>query len=416
MTFLKRITPDELETTRRDPVDPACIEPVRAMLAEVRAEGEDAVRRIATSLGDLGPDDPLWIERVDLDRARDALPRLDREVLERTAERIRAFARVQRTALGDAVLQIGGGRAGHVVTPLERAGCYAPGGRYPLPSSVLMTACCARVAGVRDVIVASPRPSPVTLAAAGIAGVDRVLAVGGAQAIGALAFGVQGSPPVDVIVGPGNRWVTAAKQQVAGHVRIDFLAGPSELVVLADASADPATVASDLIAQAEHDVDACPVLVTTDVSLADAVERELACQLDQLPTAETARAAFERQGTCVVCACLDEAVAVTDRLAPEHLEVMTAVAVSPRRYGGLFRGALAGEVLGDYGAGPNHVLPTGATARFQGGLSVFDFLAVRTWLEFDDADGAQVIVGDAAHLARLEGLEGHARSAERRLT
>jgi phosphoribosyl-ATP pyrophosphohydrolase/phosphoribosyl-AMP cyclohydrolase/histidinol dehydrogenase len=279
-----------------------------------------------------------------------------------------------------------------------------------------MTAVTARAAGVREVWVASPRPAPITLAAAAVAGADALLAAGGAHAIAALAYGIGGSPPCDVVVGPGNRWVTAAKKLVAGDVGIDMLAGPSELVVLADRSADPELVAADLLAQAEHDPDALPILVATDAGLADAVDAALARQLDGLPTRDTAAAALAN-GFAVVVDGLDEAVAVCDRLAPEHLQVLTedadGVAARLAHWGGLFIGAGSAEVFGDYGIGPNHTLPTGGVARFKGGLSVLDFLRVRTWLRMEGpADGA--VLSDAAALARLEGLEAHARAAERR--
>jgi phosphoribosyl-ATP pyrophosphohydrolase/phosphoribosyl-AMP cyclohydrolase/histidinol dehydrogenase len=273
------------------------------------------------------------------------------------------------------------------------------------------------VAGVPSVWVASPRPTDVTLAAAAVAGADALLRVGGAQAIAALAYGAGPVPRSDTIVGPGNRWVTAAKQLVSGQVAIDMLAGPSELVVLADDGADPEVVAADLLAQAEHDVDALPILVTPSAALAAAVDVALAAQLADLPTAATARAAVA-EGFCVLVADLEQGASVCDRIGPEHLELLVrdpqALAPRLRHYGGLFVGAGAAEVLGDYGAGPNHVLPTGGTARYTGGLSVLTFLRVRTWLRVDDPAAARELVEDAVALARLEGLEGHARAAERR--
>jgi phosphoribosyl-ATP pyrophosphohydrolase/phosphoribosyl-AMP cyclohydrolase/histidinol dehydrogenase len=288
-----------------------------------------------------------------------------------------------------------------------------------LPSSVLMGAVTARVAGVREVLVASPRPAPVTLAAAAIAGADALLAAGGAQAIAALAFGAgEAVPACDAVVGPGNVWVTAAKQLIAGGVAIDMLAGPSELVVLADDSADPRWIAADLLAQAEHDEHAVPVLVTLSPQLIDDVERELDRQLEGLPTAATARAALLGQGRAVLASSLDEAIAACDALAPEHLQLMLrdTAAVAPRlsHYGALFIGAASAEVLGDYGAGPNHVLPTGGTARSTGGLSVFTFLRVRTWLELERGPELRALAADAAALARLEGLQAHARAADLR--
>jgi phosphoribosyl-ATP pyrophosphohydrolase/phosphoribosyl-AMP cyclohydrolase/histidinol dehydrogenase len=280
-----------------------------------------------------------------------------------------------------------------------------------------MTAVTARAAGVETVIVASPRPAPVTLAAAAIAGADGLLAVGGAQAVAALAFGAGPVPACDVVVGPGNRWVTAAKQIIAGSVAIDMLAGPSELIVLADASADPALVAADLLAQAEHDSDALPVLITLDDRLISQVESELTAQLADLPTAAIASAALSR-GFAVRAGDREQAIAACNRLAPEHvaLHVETPAAWAPqlRHCGALFEGGGSAEVFGDYGIGPNHVLPTGGTARAFGGLSVFTFLRVRTWLRLEDARGSAEIVRDATDFARLEGLEAHARSARRR--
>lgn len=414
---LRRITPEDLPALRRDAVDTDTLSIASSIVEDVRARGEVALREHATSLGDLPDGASLVIERPYLNAALDTLPRGDRELLERTADRIRAFAQAQRAALTDAEIPVPGGAAGHTVAPVDRAGCYAPGGRFPLPSSVLMTALTARVAGVSEVWVASPRPTQTTLAAAAVAGADSFLTVGGAQAIAALAYGAGPVPPVDVIVGPGNRFVTAAKQLVSGRVRIDMLAGPSELVVLCDASADPETVAADLLAQAEHDPDALPVVVSTDAAVLDRVDEAISRQLATLSTAATASLAIA-DGYSVLCDDLDAAIAVCDRLAPEHLELSMAgaAALAPRfqHYGGLFIGEGSAEVLGDYGAGPNHVLPTGSTARFTGGLSVFDFLRVRTWLRIDDPQAVRPLAQDAARLARLEGLEAHARAAERR--
>ncbi|MCW5775804.1 MAG: histidinol dehydrogenase [Phycisphaeraceae bacterium] len=261
--LLRVIDASAVPALRRSAIDPATLAAASEIVSDVRARGEQAVRAHAERLGDLRPGEPLLIEPAAMRRALDALDRDDRAALERAAERIRAFAEAQRASLHELALAVPGGQAGHWIAPVERAGCYAPGGRFPLPSSVLMTAVTARAAGVREVIVASPRPAPATLAAAAIAGADAVLAVGGAQAIAALAFGCPPLALCDAVVGPGNRWVTAAKQLVAGQVAIDTLAGPSELLIIADDTADPRTVAADLLAQAEHDTDACAVLVTT---------------------------------------------------------------------------------------------------------------------------------------------------------
>jgi len=412
-----RSLPD-IARRQRDPVSTQARVEAGPIVDAVRTGGEGALREYAELFGDVRPGAPLFHERAALGQALALLPAGDRERLERVAERIRRFAEAQRRALCPVSVPVPGGVAEHRIAPVERAGCYAPGGRYPLPSSVLMTAVTARVAGVRDVWVASPKPQLLTLAAAAVAGADGLVAAGGAHAIAALAYGAGPITPRDVIVGPGNRYVTAAKQLVAGAVAIDMLAGPSELTVFADDTADPSSVAADLLAQAEHDPDAVPFLVTLDPTLADRVEQELTRQLRDLPTADTARTALANGGVIVV-ASVDDGVAACDAIAPEHvqLELREAAAVAPRlaHYGALFVGAGAAEVLGDYGAGPNHVLPTGGTARWTGGLSVYTFLRVRTWLRIDDRGAALPLIEDAIWLGRAEGLEAHARAAERRL-
>jgi len=415
---MQRLTAEEVWERERTVVDPETLDGAAEIVEAVRIEGETAVRRYGERFGEVSANAGLVIGRRELDSALRRLPRGDRDLLERTAERVEMFARAQRESLSEVTLDIAGGRAGQCISPVRRAGCYAPGGRYPLPSSVLMTAVTARVAGVDSVIVASPRPALVTLAAAAVAGADAVLAVGGAHAIAALAYGIDGFDPCDFVVGPGNRWVTAAKQVVSGRVGIDMLAGPSELVVLADDTADPATVAADLLAQAEHDPDALPVLVTTSEALAEVVEAAIERQLVNLPTRKVAEAALAG-GFITVVSHLDAAISLCNRLAPEHLQVMTVepakVAAKLDQWGGLFIGENSAEVLGDYGSGPNHTLPTGGVARYRGGLSVLDFLRVRTWLEIEDPTAARQMTEDAVCLARLEGLEAHARAAERRL-
>jgi phosphoribosyl-ATP pyrophosphohydrolase/phosphoribosyl-AMP cyclohydrolase/histidinol dehydrogenase len=308
------------------------------------------------------------------------------------------------------------------------AGCYAPGGRYPLPSSVLMTAVTARAAGCKTVVLASPKPAPITLAAAHIAGVDTFLCVGGAQAIATMAYGLDATtvdgqtvkvPACDVICGPGNQWVTAAKSIVNGKCGIDMLAGPSEVLVICDDSADAKIVAADLIAQAEHDVVARAILLSTSSEIIDKVDKEVKEQVNALPepNRSTAMEAL-KQSFAVKCDSIEQCVSISDDIAPEHLEIQTTdsqqVANMCGNYGGLFIGMNAAEVLGDYGAGPNHTLPTGGTGRYTGGLSVFNFLRIRTWMRVDSASESQGMVSDSVVMARLEGLEGHARAAEAR--
>ncbi|MCC5878148.1 MAG: histidinol dehydrogenase [Candidatus Sumerlaeia bacterium] len=417
--FFRQLSPSQVRAIRHDPVDADTISAAGKIVDHVRRDGEKALRLYAEKFGELEPGAPLVLDRAALKKACEAVPEDVRALLERTAARIRQFAKAQREGIRDIQAPISGGMAGHTVDAVERAGCYAPGGRFPLPSTMLMTAVTARVAGVKEVWAASPKPAPATLAAAYIAGVDYLLVAGGAQAIAALAYGAGDLVrPCDVIVGPGSRWVTAAKFLVSAHVAIDMLAGPSELVVLADESADPSIIAADLLAQAEHDTVALPVLVTTSQGLIDRTRAEVRRQLESLPTADTATPAMEN-GFAVLCESMEEAISITDTLAPEHLEVMTK---DPRdighklsHYGAIFVGEGSAEVLGDYGAGPNHTLPTGGRARYTGGLSVFHFLRVRTWMRIDDRTAARGLVEDSIALGRLEGLEGHARSAEKRL-
>lgn len=415
--LLRVIARDEVPSLRRSPIDRRTLLAAGEIVDQVESGDEAALRAIAERLGDRKPGEPLVIERDQLDAALDATSAQDRAALERAAASIERFAQAQRNSIIDVSIDAETpGTLGQQVIPVDRAGCYAPGGRFPLPSSVLMTSIPARVAGVTSVTVASPRPAPITLAAAAVAGADRLLAVGGAQAIAAMAFGV-GVDPVDVIVGPGNRWVTAAKQLVSGSVRIDMLAGPSELVVIADDTADPAVVAADLLAQAEHDTDAAAILVASSRSLIDRTNAELASQLADLPTAATARAALDN-GFAVLTDSNADSAEIADRLAPEHLQIITEnapeLAGSIRHAGAIFIGAYTAEVFGDYGLGPNHTLPTGGTARSFAGLSVFDFLRIRTTIELTESPSTRT-VESIARLARLEGLEAHARAAEIRL-
>lgn len=416
--LLRVITEDQLAARAPAAIDSATLATAASMLEDIRRGGDDAALEHARRLGDLAEGETAVRLRCECEAALRRLPGEHREVLQRVADRIRVFAMAQRECLREMSRPIPGGAAGHTCVPVHAAGCYAPGGRYPLPSSVLMTAITARAAGVSKVWVASPRPTDATLAAAAIAGVDGVLAIGGAQAVAALADGLLGAPRCDVIVGPGNRWVTAAKQLVSGRVGIDMLAGPSELLVLADDAADAEVIAADLLAQAEHDDDAVPMLITTSAAVWERVEAALARQLESLPTAATARRALSN-GFALLARTVDDAVRLCDRIGPEHLEVLTrdaeSVAARVGAAGAIFIGSASAEVLGDYGAGPNHVLPTGGTARFRAGLSVFTFVRVRTWLRVDDAVAAAGLYADAAAMARMESLEGHARAAESRV-
>ncbi|MEC9374137.1 MAG: histidinol dehydrogenase, partial [Planctomycetota bacterium] len=322
-TLLRRVTIDELESTPRAPVDAETLARASEIVEDVRANGAAAIRNYAQNFDNLPPTAPLLIPSATLQSSLNEISPEDRALLERAADRIRAFAQAQRESLSSLTLPIPGGSAGHTIEPMRRAGCYAPGGRHPLPSSVLMTAVTARVAGCAEVIVASPNDSPIMRAAAAIAGADAFLPIGGAHAIAALAHGFTDFTPCDIIVGPGNRWVTAAKQRIVGVAAIDMLAGPSELLIIADETANPRIIAADLLAQAEHDPDAIPSLISLSEQLIEDVERELARQLESLPTRKTARAALANS-ICIVASTREQAARAADRIAAEHLEIQTA--------------------------------------------------------------------------------------------
>ena len=406
-------TVEELQRRGSTP-DEATVGRVEEIVCEVRDRGESALREFATELDGLAPDRPLILDRGDLESAWSRLDDATQGVLQRTADRIRAFAERQRECLTNLACESDGLMLGHECVPVGRAGCYAPGGRYPLPSSVLMTAVPARVAGVPEVVVVSPRPHLVTLGAAFVAGADSFAPIGGAQAIAALAYGVGPVPRCDMIVGPGNRFVTAAKHFVSRDVGIDMLAGPSELAVLADDRADAHLVAADLIAQAEHDPDALPVLITTAPGLIGPVRSEVDRMLEEISTEAVARVAL-RNGGIIVCPDRESAIGACEALAPEHVALHVDEPTSWRaaiaNAGAIFEGEDSSEVLGDYGVGPNHVLPTGGHARHSAGLSVFTFLRIRTFL---GGTAGPAVLSDVEHLAKLEGLPGHARAASLR--
>lgn len=417
---LRVVSSDKVPDVRRVTIDPAVMRDTTSIVEDVKQNGIEAVRRHGMRLKDISPDDPLLIGRDEIIDTMRQTPTEDVALLERVAQRIRSFASSQLASLGDITVEIQGGLAGHCIEPVEIAGCYAPGGRFPLPSSVLMTAIPARVAGVKTVYLASPRPNRITMAAAAIANVDGILTVGGAQAIAAMAYGIDGIPPCDIIVGPGNEYVTCAKQLVSGYVAIDMLAGPSELVILADKTANPDIIAADLLAQAEHDSNAVPIVVTTgDKDLVEKINQGLQEQLATLPDSTTASMSISNNGLIVMAESDAEAVEVCNRIAPEHLELIVAnpgeFRLHLKHYGAIFIGSHSAEVFGDYGVGPNHVLPTSGTARSMGGLSVFNFLRTRTWLKMDSGCNNIDLIEDCAKLARLEGLEAHARAAEKRL-
>jgi len=388
---------------------------VAQILRSVQREGDAALRRWSQLLDKADLTD-FRVSSGALENALRTIPADLRAALQSAARRIRAFHELQPIPNweSDAL----GGRIGQRFTPVERVGVYVPGGTAPLPSSLLMSVIPAQVAGVSRIIVCTPpAPSPVILAAAAICGVDEIYQLGGAQAIAAMAFGSESVPRVDKIVGAGNLFVTLAKQQVYGLVGLDGLAGPTETMVIADESANPAWVAADLLAQAEHDVLATAILLTPSESLARAVQAEVAHQTASLSRAAIIAQSLAGRSGIVLTPDLETAAALASEYAPEHLCLATrepqAVAALIRNAGGLFLGEYSFEVLGDYVAGPSHIMPTGGTARFASPLNVLDFVKITSLIALDTAT-ARALSLQAATIARAEGLTAHAAAADLR--
>jgi histidinol dehydrogenase len=409
--------------TRRDCAYDGIQGAVAAIVEAVRERGDEALVELTERYDQVSLNrERLRVKRTDLTRARESLPRADRQALELAARRIRDFHR-RTLEKGFQYRDAQGVRLGQIVRPLQRVGIYVPGGGAAYPSTVLMNAIPAQVAGVPEIVMVCPATAPasqrVVFAAAAIAGVTEVYRVGGAQAVAALAYGTQTIRRVDKIVGPGNAYVQAAKRMVYGVADIDMAAGPSEVLVIADDSADPAWVAADLIAQAEHGSgDEAAILITPSARLADAVDAALDRQLIDLPRAEAVRVVMERRGAAIVVRDLEEACELANQIAPEHLELEVQQAGRWARKlhaaGAIFLGAHSPAPFGDYIAGPNHVLPTGGWARFASPLGAYDFVKRSSIIQATPT--ALRKLGPAvARLARMEGFEGHARALEQRL-
>jgi histidinol dehydrogenase len=408
---------------RAQSLDPAIEETVRDIVADVRARGDaallDYTRRFDRR--NVGAAAELEIPRARLREVARALPREQYEALANAAERVRAYHERQRVESWS-YTEPDGTVLGQQVTPLERVGLYVPGGKAAYPSSVIMNAIPAKVADVHELIMTVPAPegalNDMVLAAAYLGGVDRVFTAGGAQAVAALAYGTATIPKVDKIVGPGNIYVATAKRLVFGAVDIDMIAGPSEIVVLCDGKTDPEWVAMDLFSQAEHDQDAQAILISLDEAFTQRVRAAIEKLLPGMERRDIIRASLENRGALITAGGLDEAIALVNRIAPEHLELSVedaaAAAGRVRHAGAIFLGRYTAEALGDYCAGPNHVLPTSGTARFSSPLGVYDFQK-RTSLIQCSADGASRLGETASVLARGEGLTAHARSAEYRI-
>ncbi len=396
----------------RGATDLADVEPaVRRIVEDVRRNGDRALRRYATRWDGLRKDDPLRVPEDEMHRAWEQTAPELQQAIEHAAGNIRRYAEWQaprgnRDGSNEWLREIEPGvSVGQMVRPLASVGCYIPGGRYPLPSTVLMTVIPAQVAGVQQIRVVSPRPAQATLAAAAFLGVREFYRIGGAQAIAALAYGTKEIPRVDKIVGPGNLYVTAAKKLVAFDCAIEFLAGPTEAVVIS-ADGDPACIASDLVAQAEHDPDALCVFITTSPALAKDVQNEVQTRTRANPIASQS---LSRRGAILLTASLEQAIEIANRIAPEHLTIPAALAPAVRHAGAVFLDEFTPQAAGDYVSGPNHVLPTAAMARVRGGLSVLDFVRVIGCQQVS-RQGIRRIGPAGITLANAEGLKGHAEA------
>ena len=403
--------------------DPAVETVVRDIIADVRARGDAALidytsrfdRWTVTAAVD------FECSRDDCQQALAVIDEVQREALAQAATRVRAYAEHQKLESWS-YTEADGTLLGQQVRPMDRVGLYVPGGKAAYPSSVLMNAVPAKVAGVNELIMVVPTPdgevNNMVLAAAAIAGVDRVFTIGGAQAVAALAYGTETIPAVDKIVGPGNAYVATAKRMVFGKVGIDMIAGPSEILVICDGQTDPDWIAVDLFSQAEHDEDAQSILVSPDGEFLERVKESISRLLPEMPRADIIRDSLQGQGALIQVRDMDEAIEIANRVAPEHLELSVAdpqsMAMRIRHAGAIFMGRYTAEVLGDYCAGPNHVLPTSRTARFSSPLGVYDFQK-RSSLIHCSAEGASTLGKTAAILAHGEGLTAHARSAEVRI-
>jgi len=428
-TILKRTPPDEFPISDRvldgiqklfgEPLTPD--EAVSRILKEIRSNGDSALQKWTLTLDGLDLK-PASVSKAQLRSALDSIPTTQREALEQAAARIETFHR--RQPLSSWFTNELGGTLGQIIRPIRRVGLYVPGGTAPLPSSVLMSAIPASVAGVKEIVVITPPNrsfagsslpvDPIILAACAIADVDEVYLLGGAQAIGALAYGTESIRPVDKIFGPGNLFVTLAKRQVYGVVGIDGLAGPTETVIIADEAANPTWVAADLLAQAEHDFLASAILLTPSQTLIEKVQIEVAQQLEQRGRAEVIAASLEHRGGAVLTTDLEEALELANDYAPEHLGLSVH---DPWKWvekvsnaGGVFVGEHSFEVLGDYLAGPSHVMPTGGSARFASPLNVWDFVKIVSLVALDESTAA-AIGPVAATIAQAECLDAHASAA-----
>lgn len=402
-----------------EPISPD--EAVKRVIRSVQEQGDAGLKHWSAKI-DGAEIDNFLVPKQELEKALDEIPAAQRESLDLMATRIRRFH--ERQPLNSWIKQEGSGSLGQLIRPIRRVGLYVPAGTAPLPSSVLMSAVPAQVAGVAEIAVAAPplrgtgKISTIILAACAVCGIQEVYTLGGAQAIAALAYGTESIPAVDKIFGPGNLFVTLAKQQVYGKVGIDGLAGPTETMVIADAYAKPAWVAADLLAQAEHDILASAILLTPSEELAHQVKLQISSQIETLPRVETIVQSLAHRGGAVITRDIEEAAELANYYAPEHLCLAVAdpwaLSGKIQAAGGIFLGEHSFEVLGDYVAGPSHVMPTGGTARFASPLNVWDFVHIVSLIGLSQETAAEIIP-HAVEIARAEGLDAHANAAAIRL-
>ena len=407
------ITSNNIPSSFYDYKEFSAISSVDEIIADVKNKGDSAVKRYTEKFD--GKIENIEVTKDEIDEALKAVPDEVIEAIKLSIKNVKTFAEAQLNSVKEFEIENSGIKLSQKIVPLERTGAYVPGGNYPLPSSAIMSVVPAKVAGVKEVIMCSPKIQPATIVAGYLAGADRIFRVGGVQAVAAMAYGTQTIPKVDKITGPGNKFVTFAKKQVFGVCGIDFLAGPSEVMVIADDSANAKFVAADFLAQCEHDADASAILLTTSEKFANEVKEQTEEFLKMLKTADIAKKALGHSYIIVV-KNLDEAVEIANKKAPEHLEIMTKENNKLKEkltcYGSLFAGDYSAEVLGDYCSGTNHILPTNKVARYNGGLSVFDFIKILTCQEAVDA---KEVTKNASILADTEGLMAHKLAADVRM-
>lgn len=389
---------------------------VSQILNDVRNKGDAAVKKYTKQFDDMDIKNTL-ISKKQIQNAYKQVSAKDIQIIKSAAKNIKFFAEKQFATFRNFEIKNNKAILGQKIIPIEKAGCYVPGGRYPLPSSALMNVIPAKVAGVKEIVVCSPKIHSLTIVAADIAGANKIFNVGGAQAIGAMAYGTKSIPKVNIIVGPGNKFVATAKKEVYGIVGIDFIAGPSEVLIISDETGNPSFIAADLLAQAEHDPNSRCDLITTSKNIAKEVNKELEIQLAKLSTKKIAQKALNN-GKIVIVKNLIEAIDISNKRAPEHLELQVkntkSIVSKLINYGSLFIGNYSAEVFGDYCSGPNHTLPTNGSSKYTGGLSVGNFVKILTYQKMDQ-ESCSSLGKIASRLADLEGLKAHKNAADIRL-